>query len=296
MNLRKSCLSPGWYPQNPAKIDEFLREFIVKHTPKKNSAEDLIAAVAPHAGWYYSGAIAARAVAALAASPAYLTDTIAVIGGHNPGNNPVLFASEEAVQTPLGPMEIDTELCNAFISRLQKAGDLGSSEDRYQDNTIEVLLPMVKYFFPKSKLLWLRFPADIRSVNAGKILADCAEYLYRKMLVVGSADLTHYGMNYRFSPKGSGKQALEWVKNVNDKRFIDAVLAGDTNAVLERAEREQSSCSAGAVLGVMGFAQSAGKSSSKAVLVDYSTSADIMIDAGEALPDSFVGYASFTWT
>jgi len=296
MNLRKSCLSPGWYPQNPAKIDEFLREFAVKHS--SNAAEAVIAAVAPHAGWYYSGALAARAVAALAASntgsqgsdPASRTDTIAVIGGHNPGNMPVLFASEEAVQTPLGPMEIDTELCNAFLSKMQKNSDLACSEDKYQDNTIEVLLPMVKYFFPKSKLLWLRFPADIRSVNAGKILADTGRSLGRKMLVVGSADLTHYGMNYRFNPKGSGKQALEWVKNVNDKRFIDAVLASDTNAVLERAEREKSSCSAGAVLGVMGYAQSAG------TLLDYSTSADIMINEGEALPDSFVGYAAFTWT
>ena len=294
MNLRKSCLSPGWYPQNPAKIDEFLREFTVKHTQARNSTENVIAALAPHAGWYYSGVLAARAVAALAVSAA---DTIAVIGGHNPGNMPVLFAPEQAVQTPLGPMEIDLELCNDFLSRLQKNSDLDSNEDRYQDNTIEVLLPMVKYFFPKSKLLWLRFPSDIRSVDAGKILADSAEYLKKTLFVLGSADLTHYGKNYQFNPKGSGKEALEWVKNVNDKRFIDAVLAGDANAVLERAEREQSSCSAGAVLGVMGYAPSSKViPSSKAVLLDYSTSADIMIDEGEALPDSFVGYAAFTWT
>jgi AmmeMemoRadiSam system protein B len=78
------------------------------------------------------------------------------------------------------------------------------------------------------------------------------------------------------------------VREITDRRFIDAVLEGDPKTVLLRAEEESSACSAGAVLGAMGFARGA-----TAELLAYGTSADMNDDAG--VPDSFVGYAAITW-
>jgi len=302
MNSRRSCLPPGWYPRDPARIGEFLKAEAgnPRKTAGPESTGGIIAAAAPHAGWYYSGALAARAVAALASGSS--PDTVALIGGHLPQSMPILFALEEAADTPLGPLEIDDELREALLNSLRQLNGLSTGEDRYQDNTVEVLLPMVKYFFPEARLLWARFPADIRSFDAGKILARTAASLGRNILVLGSTDLTHYGANYGFSPKGCGKEALEWVKTVNDRRFIDAVEAGNPGLALERAEREHSACSAGSVLGVMGFAEevrAAGKqgggSGCAGKLLSYGTSADISIDGAGNLPDSFVGYGAFAW-
>jgi AmmeMemoRadiSam system protein B len=178
-------------------------------------------------------------------------------------------------------MEIDREL----LDRLKK--DILWKEDRYRDNTVEVLAPMVHYFFPTARLVWARFPADLSSFEAGKALAKAAEETGRRVAALGSTDLTHYGTNYGFAPEGLGKEALDWVKNVNDPGFIQAVLSGDPGAVLKRAEQDFSSCSAGAVLGAMGFIQYGG--GQKAELLDYRTSADI---SSGGVPDSFVGYAS----
>jgi AmmeMemoRadiSam system protein B len=215
--------------------------------------------------------------------------TVAVIGGHLPGGAPVLCAGEDGVKTPLGTMKIDCELREAF----KKQASLGSQPvqpDRYQDNTVEVLLPMVHYFFPRADLLWLRFPADPCSFDAGKILAESAAKLGRRIVVLASTDLTHYGENYGFSPQGRGKPALDWVKKVNDAAFIAAVLDGDPSRVLKHAEEDSSACSAGAVLGALGFAACQGRT--KARLLDYCTSADAgQADEGE-IPDSFVGYAA----
>ena len=295
MNLRKSCLPPGWYPQNPSKINEFLGSF--SHLPNSEQEKRILAAVAPHAGWYYSGNIAAQAVSALSASPA---ETVAVIGGHLPESMPALFAMEDAVSTPLGNLELDGILRNALVSSFRDIG-FASAEDRYQDNTVEVLLPMVTYFFPEAKLLWLRLPAQSASFEAGKILAKTAASIQRNLVVLGSTDLTHYGVNYAFSPKGCGKDALDWVKKVNDRRFIDAVETGNPDAVLDRAGEERSSCSAGAVLGVMGFAEETRRSqqaasNSAGKLLAYSTSADVVMNEGEPVPDSFVGYGGFIWS
>jgi AmmeMemoRadiSam system protein B len=182
-------------------------------------------------------------------------------------------------------MDTDEELRDSLSEKLD------GQPDRYQDNTVEVLLPMVRYFFPKARLLWVRFPAELRAFEAGKILAETAGALGRRLVVAGSTDLTHYGDNYGFSPAGRGKKALDWVREVNDAAFIRAVLSGDPGEVLRRAGEDSSACSAGAVLGAMGFARSSGAGGPE--LLEYCTSAGA--PEGE-IPDSFVGYASISFT
>jgi AmmeMemoRadiSam system protein B len=149
---------------------------------------------------------------------------------------------------------------------------------------------MAHYLFPGAKLLWLRFPADEGAFEAGRELARIALGLRRKLVVLGSTDLTHYGENYRFQPRGEGEKALAWVRETNDPRFIEAVQSGDPGAILRRAEEDRSACSPGAVLGALGFALERG--AVKAELLAYGTSADQ--SPGE-VPPSFVGYGAFCW-
>ncbi|MCL2270485.1 MAG: AmmeMemoRadiSam system protein B [Treponema sp.] len=266
MNLRESSLPAGWHPRNPDEISRFLSG-MARGTAR--------AAIAPHAGWYYSGKIAARAVASIDSS----ITTLVIIGGHLPAGCPPLFAMEDAVSTPLGAITINAGLRTALYS------ELDGSEDRYRDNTVEVLLPMARFFFPEAALLWLRLPAEISSFEAGKKIAAAADT--GRTAVLASTDLTHYGPNYGFTPKGTGPDALRWMRETNDRRFIEAVESGNPEEVLERGETDSSSCSAGAVLGAMGFASAAG--ACPASLLEYGTSADVT----EA--DSFVGYAAFAF-
>ena len=279
MQIRDYSLPRGWFPHDAGAVTEFLSNF-----PRLQTAGQ--AAIVPHAGWYYSGRLAALGAASLKPD----AETIIVLGGHLSAGAPALFAAEDAVKTPFGHLLIDAALRQNMIKELDGA------EDCYRDNTIEVLLPMVHYFFPKASLLWLRLPAEIESFEAGKTLSRIAAKLGRKVNVLASTDLTHYGSNYGFSPKGSGKAALTWVREVNDAAFIKAVEAGDSAEVLRRAEREHSACSPGAVLGVMGFAEAQGLGSAQ--LLEYATSVDVTstdIKTDDEIPGSFVGYAAFTF-
>jgi AmmeMemoRadiSam system protein B len=218
-------------------------------------------------------------------------ETVAILGGHVPAGVPPLFALEDGVRCPLGPMPIDRELRDALLP------ELGGAEDRYRDNTVEVLIPMVRFYFPEAQLLWIRLPAEARSFDAGRAIAAAAQKRSRRVAVLASTDLTHYGANYGFAPHGTGRAALRWVQEVNDAAFIRAVEAADPAAVLERAERDRSACSAGAVLGAMGFAEATGAAPPR--LLEYATSAatsaDALTAAGEECPDSFVGYAAFAF-
>jgi AmmeMemoRadiSam system protein B len=176
MRLRKKQLPPGWYPHDPGEIREFLGNY-----PEKAGEEQAPAVLAPHAGWCYSGAIAARAISTLERD----ADTVVVIGGHLPAGVPPLFAEEDGVITPLGTMEIDRE----FREILKN--EWGGAEDSYRDNTVEIQLPMAAYFLPQARLLWLRLPAEMASFDAGKRIAQTGMALNRKTVLVASTDLTH---------------------------------------------------------------------------------------------------------
>jgi AmmeMemoRadiSam system protein B len=252
--------------------------------PGKSSEEKAPAALSPHAGWYYSGRIAAAAVSALDPE----TETLVIFGGHLPRGMSPLYAEEDGVMTPLGPVAIDRELRGAVRK------EIPGREDRFRDNTVEVLLPMVRFYLPRTKILWLRLPAEESSFEAGRIVAGALGSLGRRGAVLGSTDLTHYGENYGFTPRGTGPGALQWVREVNDRGFIDAVVKGDPLAVLSHAEMNGSACSAGAVLGVLGYAGAV--KTGPARLLAYGTSADVHgAPAAGGGAESFVGYAALDW-
>jgi AmmeMemoRadiSam system protein B len=279
MTLRKRSLPAGWYPATAAQSSADITRFL--DTAPLIVQKRAIAAIAPHAGWFYSGSLAAVSVLSLKDD----ADTVAVIGGHLPAGIPPLFFEEDSVETPLGPLQLDAEL----RARLRESLKI-SAPDRYQDNTIEVLLPFVRYFFPAARLLAFRLPPEPDSFAVGALLALLGAELGRRIVVLASTDLTHYGPNYDFSPHGLGASALDWVKNVNDRAIIQAIEAGDSAVILSTSLRDRSACSPGAVLGALGFARA--HNATAASLLAYATSAD----AAVPLPSSFVGYASLAWS
>jgi AmmeMemoRadiSam system protein B len=101
--------------------------------------------------------------------------------------------------------------------------------------------------------------------------------------IIGSTDLTHYGMNYGYTPHGTGPDALDWVKNENDRRFIDAMIEMDSRKVIEEAIKNHNACCAGAVATAIEAVKIMGASNAKSVA--YSSSHD------KSPGDSFVGYA-----
>ena len=107
----------------------------------------------------------------------------------------------------------------------------------------------------------------------------------RDAVFVGSTDLTHYGPNYGFVPKGTGEEAVRWVREEIDSGFIACVLAGDPAALLAHAVREQSACCPGAVAATLAALCAYGHAPAPSLLTHY-LSYDVRPSS------SFVGYAS----
>lgn len=77
-------------------------------------------------------------------------------------------------------------------------------------------------------------PPVEESLSIGIDAVKIAKGLGLKVMVLGSTDLTHYGVNYGFVSHGTGAQAVKWVKNENDKRVIDAMLEMNPVKVIKR--------------------------------------------------------------
>ena len=111
--------------------------------------------------------------------------------------------------------------------------------------------------------------------------------IFKKIICIGSTDLTHYGPNYGFMAKGLGPSSVEWVKKENDRLFIEQALQMNAEGLLRHAVENDSACSPGAVASAVTTCKALG--AEHGVLLDYYTSYDIMPD------DSFVGYAGIVY-
>ena len=223
MTIRRRTLPVGWYPGSGQECQSELAAFVAGVKPLPTGTT-VYGGVMPHAGWYFSGRLAARVfyLAAQASQP----QVVCIFGGHLGGNSPPLLVQEDASETPLGDLPMATTM---FAPLQQK---IACAPEYPGDNTIEIQLPMVKYFFPQAKLLALRVPHSQQAIQLGQAVAQVAQELNLTLLTFGSSDLTHYGPNYGWAPKGSGAPAVKWVKEVNDKQYVDRALNLDAPGVL----------------------------------------------------------------
>jgi len=274
MRTRSRMLPPGWYPTGAAACSRAIQSFLAGVKPLPPGTR-VLGGMAPHAGWDFSGKLAAQ-VFYLAAQAAGRPQVVCIFGGHLGGNSPPLLVSDDAWETPLGPVTLATEFYAPLRARLPLA------DERPGDNTIEVNLPFIKHFFPEARVLAVRAPQSGVALKLGEAVADIAQELRQSALFFGSADLTHYGPNYGWAPRGTGPEAVKWVKEVNDKHFLEQILKMDALAAIGAADRDQSSCSAGAPAAALAAVKKLG--ATRALLVDYYTSYDVMPG------HSFVGY------
>ena len=212
-------------------------------------------------------------------------DTLVIFGRHlHPGANNYIMA-EGIWSTPLGDLEIDNELAERLVEEFSFTIETTTRFD--QDNTIELQLPFIKYFFNDVKIVAMGVPPAKSSLEIGRAVVEIAKGLQMRINVIGSTDLTHYGRNYGFTSAGTGARAVDWVRNENDRRIIDTMLDMDTEAVINEALSRQNACCAGAAATAIEAAKRLGADQAESIA--YASSFD------KSPGDSFVGYTGIVF-
>ena len=228
MDVRRADFAGSWYPGNASECRSAIEEFSDLDFPCPGKAQNVVGGIVPHAGWYYSGKIACNVIQCL--NHQSEPDTCIIFGRHLRAGSNNYIMTQGRWATPLGELEINTDLATKLVEEFRFAVETPVKYE--QDNTIELQLPFIKYFFPNIRIVPIGVPPDINSLKIAKRAAEISRNSSGKTIVLGSTDLTHYGYNYGYTPKGVGADAVEWVKNVNDKRLVDLLVAMDSEGTI----------------------------------------------------------------
>jgi len=276
--MRYPAVAGKFYPSNPEELkktikDLFLGPFGPGVLPHSFTGEkNIIGVVSPHAGYIFSGQVAAYSY--LEMSMGERPDTVVIMGPNHTGMGSSLAVTEQDYITPLGVALTDKEMVESILSHGNGAIEEDARAHRYE-HSVEVQVPFIQYIDPKIRIvpvvMMVQEPQYAETLARAIELA--AEELGRNVQVVASTDFSHY-----VPPD---------VAERKDSMAIDKVEEMDPKGLYSTVRRNRiSMCGYGPVMALMNIALNKG---GRAELLKHATSGDV-----EPMPE-VVGYASIAF-
>ena len=276
MEVRRPAVAGQFYEADPTRLRKSIEECFLhplgprKMPPAPKSGEEIAGLVSPHAGYVYSGPIAAHGYYYASSLPT--PELVIIVGPNHWGlGSGVATVPGGIWRTPIGDLEVSAEDAKVLV---KTSGIVDFSEEAHRrEHSIEVQLPFLQYIFDsKFKILpiTMLFQDKDTAVEVGHAIAEIVKG--RRCLIIASTDLTHYESQREAERK--------------DAAFINAALSLDVLKLYSVIQRlDVSACGYGPVAALMTAANDL--SLKKAELLKYATSGDVSGDKS-----SVVGYAS----
>ncbi|MDD5169946.1 MAG: AmmeMemoRadiSam system protein B [Syntrophales bacterium] len=261
--IREAAVAGQFYPAWPKELKETIK-FMVDTDANK---VDAVGVIAPHAGYIYSGPVAGAVYSRIK-----FKNTFILIGPNHRGmGKPFSIMASGSWKTPLGQVEIDSELAQAI---LKASKDLEEDSEAHQyEHSLEVQVPFLQYFKPDVMIVPIvlsQAPAAVYE-RIGKALAAALKKTGNDAVIVASSDMTHYEPHEQAKDK--------------DRKAIEAILDLNVAELVNRINRYRiTMCGYAPAISLITAARELG--ASKAELVKYQTSGDTSGDFS-----SVVGYA-----
>ena len=265
--IRKPAVAGQFYPSSQDALKKQIASFI-DNTATINKI-DAIACMLPHAGYMYSGQVAAKTV-----SEVNIKDKIILLGPNHTGLGAQFSIMSEGIwQTPLGQIQIDNKLAAMILKESQYLQDDVLAHT--YEHSLEVELPFLQYFKSDFQIVPIALLSDeLEALKAiGKEIAAGIKKLglERQTLIIASSDMTHYEPQTQAQKK--------------DKEAIAAISELNEDSLMERIQRLNiSMCGYAPAVVMLCAAKLLGAKQGK--LIKYQTSGDITGDY-----DAVVGYA-----
>jgi len=266
--IREPVVAGQFYPASPAQLRSMIQTLVDENAEKK----EVIGVVSPHAGYPYSGPVAGAVLSRIK-----FKDTFIILGpSHTGRGKPFSIMTAGAWRTPLGKVEIDSELGKRIL-----AGSSHLQEDalaHQHEHSIEVQIPFLQYFKPDVRIVPIVLAHATPEIykQIGREIAQAVKESKRDVILMASSDMTHYE-----------PQELAQKK---DNEAIKAMLDLDEDELLKRVEEMNiSMCGYAPVAALIAAAKELGAKSAE--LVKYQTSGDTTGDY-----TSVVGYAGIIFS
>jgi MEMO1 family protein len=254
--IRNSAVAGSFYPGNGNALSVMVAGFLKNTT--NEALPEITGLVSPHAGYIYSGQVAAcsykqvenkkyESVFIVAPSHTEYFDFNSVFDGR-------------AYQTPLGTVEVDRERAERLISNAAYKNNIRLSDSGHRrEHSLEVQLPFLQMVLEDFKIVPVVMGSQNKKniENLGNAIGDI--FKGENILVIASTDLSHYH-DYNTAETLDGS-VIEYINSFKTERFTDAVISDDLEM-----------CGGGPVAAVMIASRLLGANSSKVLC--YKNSGD----------------------
>lgn len=269
--VRKPAVAGQFYPGSEKSLKKKIEEcFLHKLGPGKipeneGKLHNIKGIVSPHAGFAYSGPVAAHAYKEVYEDGK--PDLFIILGPNHRGMGASVSVTDQDFQTPFGNVKVDREVADELVGGVIEMNDTA----HMGEHSLEVQLPFIQYLWDDIKMVPLSFNIQNYKTakEVGEKIKDISEG--KEILVVASTDFSHY--------------VVQETAKKKDKMAIDKIINNDPRGLFETVQKENiSMCGYGPVMAMM-----IGSGGTKGKLLKYATSGDIM-----AMRE-VVGYASLSF-
>lgn len=264
-SVRPTVVAGAFYPDTQRRLEAEVRGLL--DAAPDDERHDLLACVAPHAGYMYSGGIAAQVFAHLRLPP-----VVVLLGPNHTGRGArIACAPHDEWSSPLGAVPVDGVLRQAFLDRCDRAE--ADAEAHRGEHSLEVMLPFLRVARPDVRVVpvCLAHLSLEESVALGGDLAAVIASAPEKVGIVASSDMSHY------LPDHEARRL--------DRMALEAALSLDPAALYDTVHAEGITM-CGVVPATVGLVAAKALGATGAHLLGYATSGDVSGDRS-----AVVGYA-----
>lgn len=221
--IRKPVFAGKWYPKNSENLNIMLDHFFRKvHSEERLKNIEPLGLIVPHAGYVYSGQVAAYAYSLLHENQ---FETVILLGSsHRYLENTISVYNGKAYQTPLGNVEIDKEITSIILN---KHHHFGFHDYIHQvEHSLEAQIPFLQY-----KLKNFQIVPILTSTRNSQLLNLLAEALSeiiqntpKKVLLICSTDMSHYH-SYK-TARNMDEQTIKLLLDENWSELAEAIRTG----------------------------------------------------------------------
>ncbi len=268
IEVREAAVAGQFYPNSEAELRSEVQDFLQRGAGESQGRPvRALGVIAPHAGYAYSGAVAG-AVYAHVEVPRRV---IVLCPNHTGLGEPLAIMSHGRFRTPLGDVEIDTELAEALKSGFPLL--LEDHQAQLREHAIEVQLPFLQAVQNELKIVPITVGIGQFEVLTalGVVMAKVIASWPEPVLIVASSDMNHYESEMETKVKDA--MAIEQVLTLRPQKLFETVKA-----------QKISMCGYGPAVAMLTAATRLGAVSAE--LVKYATSGEVSGDHKHV-----VGYA-----
>ncbi|MFA6134200.1 MAG: AmmeMemoRadiSam system protein B [Phycisphaerae bacterium] len=290
MNLRSPVRAGSFYDASPEQCRAHADKLLGQADLPDDLPATIYGGIVPHAGWVYSGKLAAQTLQALARCGG--AQTFILFGAMHfdvPTRRGVLY-DRGVWRTPVGDLYVDEQLAAAILAG--EAMVESNPRAHAYEHSLEVQLPLLKALYPAAMIVPIGVPPVAEAVQIGQAVGRLMADRFPAVRIIGSTDLTHHGGHFP-SPGGHGEEGVRWTAR-NDRRMIDLIEAMEADKIVPEAEAHQNACGAGAIAATIAACRAMGASQGRCLA--YTNSYDVIHALVPHDPDdTTVGYASIVF-